>query len=212
MAVVEGMDVDDQQQARTFFGFGPEEPIDRITLRSRRFNKERLARNDEERQLIARYFQLLAAPPAPPAPPAQTIAPEPTPPPAQPTSPAESAAGRQRQVAQMGARVHKEALSLLEDDVIPNTFGLMNRFRADLQQLASLVAGGADFPSEAQRTDLVETLLRVTSESIREALHRGELSLTNGVIRAKNDVLSALGVEVPESHRELHASDYSHNW
>lgn len=214
MAFAEDHAVDDTQQARQFFGFGPDEPIDLITLRSRRFNKERLARTDEDKRQVAHYFRLLAAqPPAPPPP-----RPEPTPPAAkappaaQEEAPSLSAGARSQQVDQVWPKVRADARSLLEDPVIQNTFGVMNRIRANLQRLASLVAGGADFLPADQREEMVEMLLRVTSESIREALHRGELPITNGVIRAKNAVLASLGVEIPDAHREINASDYSHNW
>ena len=86
-------------------------------------------------------------------------------------------------IADVGARVH----SLLHDEVIQHTILVMRELGGALSQLAGQVRGGGSL-SEAQKTELQAILLPLTSESIREALHKGELHITNGIIRDNSKV------------------------
>jgi hypothetical protein len=90
---------------------------------------------------------------------------------------------------------------LLEDPVIVNTFRVMIDLRDALDVM--------------KRADpvLIEWLLRLSSESIREALHKHELHITNAIIASKNRILRASGVEVPEGHEPIDANKYgSYTW
>lgn len=112
-------------------------------------------------------------------------------------------------IEQVRSRVH----SLLHDEVIQHTIVVMRELGTALSQLASQVRGGASNLTEQQKEELKEILLPLTSESIREALHKGELPITNGIIRSKNVVLTALGVPIPEGHREIDPRDFpNYNW
>jgi hypothetical protein len=107
------------------------------------------------------------------------------------------------------ARIHK----LLHDEVIEHTIVVMRELGQGLSQLASALGGSADALGDPAKERLKETLLGLTSESIREALHKGELPITNGIIRTKNRILTILAVEIPESHREIDARNYpNYNW
>jgi len=97
--------------------------------------------------------------------------------------------------------------------VIQNTIVVMRELGSALSQLARSMGSGASALSDEQKTDLTTILLPLTSESIREALHKGELPITNGIIRSKNQVLTAIGVPIPDGHAEIDARDYPHyNW
>lgn len=109
--------------------------------------------------------------------------------------------------------VQKRIHTLLHAEVIEHTIVVMRELGQGLAQLVSVLGGSADALSDAQKEKLRETLLPLTSESIREALHKGELSITNGIIRSKNRVLTLLGVEIPESHKEIDARNFpNYNW
>jgi hypothetical protein len=111
-------------------------------------------------------------------------------------------------IAEIRARVH----SLLYDEVIQHTIVVMRELGNSLSQLASQVRGVGPLTDE-QKVELREILLPLTSESIREALHKGELHITNGIIRSKNTVLTAIGVPIPEGHAEIDARNYpNYNW
>lgn len=95
--------------------------------------------------------------------------------------------------------------ALLYADVIDCTIGVMMRLRSDLQTLS-----GATLDPNS---DLIRELQNLTSESIREALHRGELGITNGVITAKNAILRKLDIEIPESHLPIDGNKYgNYRW
>jgi hypothetical protein len=107
------------------------------------------------------------------------------------------------------ARIHR----LLYDEVIEHTIVVMRELSSGLSQLNSALGGSIHTLTPDQQQRLRETLLPLTSESIREALHKGELSITNGIIRHKNRLLELLGEEIPESHREINPHDYpNYNW
>src|SRR5947209_5362722 len=111
-------------------------------------------------------------------------------------------------ISQVRARVH----SLLYDEVIEHTIVVMRELGSALSQLAGSVRGAGDL-SEQQKEELKAILLPLTSESIREALHKGELHITNGIIRSKNQVLTALGVTIPDDHKEIDARKFpNYNW
>lgn len=107
------------------------------------------------------------------------------------------------------ARIH----TLLHDDVIEHTIVVMRELGQGLSQLLAALNNSADGLSDAQKEKLKGTLLPLTSESIREALHKGELSITNGIIRSKNRLLTILAEPIPESHKEIDARNYpNYNW
>ena len=112
-------------------------------------------------------------------------------------------------IGEVRNRVHQ----LLYADVIEHTIIVMRELSSSLSQLSGVVGQGADALSDEEKEELKAVLLPLTSESIREALHKGELSITNGIIRTKNRILSALGVPVPADHAEIDARDYpNYNW
>jgi hypothetical protein len=111
-------------------------------------------------------------------------------------------------IADVGARIH----SLLYDEVIEHTIVVMRELGAGLNQLSNLVRSTENISAE-QRERLTAILLPLTSESIREALHKNELPITNGIIRAKNRILTTLGVTLPESHHEIDPRAFpNYNW
>lgn len=89
---------------------------------------------------------------------------------------------------------------LLEDDVINNTYGVMTRLRNALGMI------------EFANGDLMNYLLRLSSESIREALHKHELHITNAIIEHKNRIFRNSGQPVPEDHHPIDPKKYSWNW
>jgi hypothetical protein len=112
-------------------------------------------------------------------------------------------------IAEIRARVH----SLLYDEVIQHTIVVMRELGTSLSQLAGQVRGSPDALTDAQKEQLREILLPLNSESIREALHKGELPITNGIIRSKNSILTAIGVPIPEGHAEIDPRNYpNYNW
>jgi hypothetical protein len=112
-------------------------------------------------------------------------------------------------IAEIRSRVH----SLLYDDVIEHTIVVMRELGSALSQLASSLRSSEGSLSDAQKEELKQILLPLTSESIREALHKGELHITNGIIRSKNRILTTLGVTIPDDHREIDPNNYpNYNW
>ena len=112
-------------------------------------------------------------------------------------------------IGEIRARVH----SLLYDEVIQHTIVVMRELSSSLSQLVSQVRGGGATLSDKQKEDLKDILLPLTSESIREALHKGELPITNGIIRSKNTILTAIGEPIPEGHAEIDPRNYpNYNW
>jgi hypothetical protein len=112
-------------------------------------------------------------------------------------------------IGQVRSRVH----SLLYDEVIEHTIVVMRELGNALTQLARSVGSDGSGLSPSQKEDLQAILLPLTSESIREALHKGELPITNGIIRSKNRILTALGVEIPASHQEIDPRNYpNYTW
>lgn len=95
--------------------------------------------------------------------------------------------------------------SLLYDDVIDNTYSVMTNLRYALEALV----GQGKVPGE----ELKKLLLEMTSESIREALHKRELAITNAVIRAKLELLRRGGVEPGEGHGVIDPDNYpDYDW
>lgn len=97
---------------------------------------------------------------------------------------------------------------LLHTEVLDNTFGVMNRLKDALQATAAR----RDALTAGEKIQLVKILGPLISESIREALHKRELTITNTIIRHKNTVLTACGFAVDESHAEIDPKNYSWNW
>lgn len=94
---------------------------------------------------------------------------------------------------------------LLYDDVIDCTIRVMTGLQKELN---TLVREGIR-PSP----ELKELLLKLYSESIREALHKGELHITNSIIRSKNQLLRREGVQIPEGHEEIDPGKYkNYSW
>ena len=111
------------------------------------------------------------------------------------------------------SEVRSRVRRLLHDDVIEHTIVVMRELGTALSQLSGRVGATGACLSEAQKEELKEILLPLTSESIREALHKGELPITNGIIRSKNRILTALEVPIPDGHREIDPRDYpTYNW
>jgi hypothetical protein len=111
-------------------------------------------------------------------------------------------------IAEISSGVHR----LLYAEVIEHTIIVMRELQAGLAQLDGAIRG-PDSLTDQQKEELPKILLPLTSESIREALHKGELHITNGIIRSKNRILTTLGVPIPEDHREIDAKDFpNYNW
>jgi hypothetical protein len=109
--------------------------------------------------------------------------------------------------------VRSRVRKLLYDDVIEHTIVVMRELQMALGQLAGMVGGKAENLSDKQRQELQEILVPLTSESIREALHKGELHITNAIVRAKNRIFSAMGMELPVGHEEIDPNDFpNYNW
>ena len=112
-------------------------------------------------------------------------------------------------IGEVRTRVRK----LLYDDVIEHTIVVMRELQMAMGQLAGLVGGNAENLTDKQKEELQSILTPLTSESIREALHKGELPITNGIIRSKNRIFTAMGVEIPIGHEEINAADFpNYNW
>lgn len=95
---------------------------------------------------------------------------------------------------------------LLFADVIDNTFGVMNRLRSALYEILHKNEEDID-------PTLIELLQQLSSESIREALHKSELRITNDIIFVKNQILEKLGIEIPETHKVINPDDYpNYSW
>jgi hypothetical protein len=218
---VNSSDAAEYARALEFFGFGPNEKPDIILLRSRKFNKQRGAKTAEQKALLDRYFQVLAGPPAQPSPP-----PVPDTAPCSddtPEEPAEQEFGedesvpakenRRRQLDALLPRIEEPIQRLHNDRVINNTFGLMMGLRQALLQVCQLMQDGdVSWVSADQREALVEVLLSLYSSLVMGALHKGELPITNAIIRHKNSILRALDVEIPVGHDPINPQDYSYNW
>jgi hypothetical protein len=109
--------------------------------------------------------------------------------------------------------IRSRVQSLLYDEVIQHTIVTMRELGSALSQLSGMLGGSADSLSEQQKAELKKVLLPLVSESIREALHKGELPITNGIIRSKNRILTALGEPIPEGHAEIDPRDFpTYNW
>ena len=112
-------------------------------------------------------------------------------------------------IAEIRSRVH----SLLYDEVIQHTIVVMRELSTSLNQLAGLIKDDASCLTDDQKGELQAILLPLASESIREALHKGELSITNRIIKTKNRILAAVGARIPEGHEEINPNDYpNYNW
>jgi hypothetical protein len=111
-------------------------------------------------------------------------------------------------ISDIRTRVH----SLLHDEVIQHTIVVMRELSSALSALSREMRGGSALGDE-QKEKLKDILLPLTSESIREALHKGELPITNGIIRTKNSILTAIGVPIPDGHAEINPNDFpGYNW
>lgn len=103
------------------------------------------------------------------------------------------------------AEVKKHVHTLLFADVIPNTYSVMTSLQRALNALCDLHI------TPEERQELVSLLENLTSESIREALHKGELGITNGIIMAKNRLIFA--DSVPESHLPIDPKNFpNYSW
>jgi hypothetical protein len=126
-----------------------------------------------------------------------------------PSGEARMARSFESQVSAVRSRVNR----LLHDDVIPDTIVVMRELQAAMSQLAGSVAGQSNSLTAEEKKELETILLPLVSESIREALHKNELQITNAIIRSKNRILAAIGVSVPEGHEEIDPRDYpTYNW
>jgi hypothetical protein len=106
------------------------------------------------------------------------------------------------------ANVH----SLLYDEVINQTIVVMRDLSTALSELAALVREDNTLSGE-QKAEVAAILTPLTSESIREALHKGELHITNRIIKTKNRILTGVGAAVPDGHDEIDPNDYpNYHW
>jgi hypothetical protein len=112
-------------------------------------------------------------------------------------------------ITRIRVRVHR----LLHDEVINQTIVVMTELSEALSQLVGAMKSDGSALTDAQKAQLQSILLPLTSESIREALHKGELHITNGIIRSKNRILTAIGEPIPDGHAEIDANDFpGYNW
>jgi hypothetical protein len=119
------------------------------------------------------------------------------------------ARSHEEQVSAVRSRLHR----LLHDAVIPDTIVVMRELQAAMSQLAVSVAGQANSLTAEEKKDLETILLPLVSESIREALHKNELHITNAIIRSKNRILTTIGVSVPDGHEEIDPRAFpNYNW
>lgn len=95
---------------------------------------------------------------------------------------------------------------LIFDEVLDNTFGVMRSLVAELAKIKVTEL------TIAQKERLKSKLLLLCSESIREALHKHELGITNSVIRVKNKLLTDLGIKIEDGHKEIDPTKYPHSW
>lgn len=104
------------------------------------------------------------------------------------------------------AEVKKHVHTLLFADVIPNTFSVMTALQRALNALCGLPI------TPGERQELAGILENLSSESIREALHKHELGITNGIITAKNRLIFS-GGNVPESHLPIDPKNFpNYSW
>lgn len=96
----------------------------------------------------------------------------------------------------------KRVNSLLYDDVIEYTIDIMVNLQMDLKEVLNISL------TSVQKDKLKNSLLLLNSESIREALHKGELYITNDIINTKNKILLKLNVLIPEGHNEIDINDF----
>lgn len=116
-------------------------------------------------------------------------------------------------IAALVSNVRSRINRLLYDQVIEHTIVVMRELSSYLNELHSALQSKPDMIDEELKTELEKILIPLTSESIREALHKGELPITNGIIRSKNKVLTLLKVPIPEDHAEIDPRDYpTYNW
>jgi hypothetical protein len=112
-------------------------------------------------------------------------------------------------IGRIRTRVHR----LLHDDVINETIVVMTELSEALSELVGSMKNDGSALTEKQKSELISILLPLTSESIREALHKEELFITNGIVRSKNRILTALGQPIPDGHAEIDPNDFrGYNW
>jgi hypothetical protein len=112
-------------------------------------------------------------------------------------------------IREIRTNVHR----LLYDEVIQATIVVMRDLSRALGQLAGAVGSDATLLTPEQKAELQQILLPLNSESIREALHKGELPITNGIIRSKNRILKVMDIAIPEGHEEIDPADFpNYNW
>lgn len=104
--------------------------------------------------------------------------------------------------------IEENVRKLLHDDVVNNTYKVMTELRDALRS----VAARRQTLSLLQRARLRKILEPLISESIREALHKRELPITNEIIRHKNAILCECGVVLDESHAEIDPKKYKWDW
>jgi hypothetical protein len=109
--------------------------------------------------------------------------------------------------------VRSRVRRLLHDDVIEHTIVVMRELQMALGQLAGMVGGRGENLTDKQKEELQTILVPLNSESIREALHKGELHITNAIVRSKNRIFTSMGMEIPIGHEEIDANDFpNYNW
>lgn len=92
---------------------------------------------------------------------------------------------------------------LMDQDNLTNTFGVVVTLRAALNNITTTPPDG----------DLAKELLRLYSLSIIGALHKHEIGITNGVIKEKNRILDASGIDYDRrAHAVINPDDHPYNW
>lgn len=104
--------------------------------------------------------------------------------------------------------IEESVKKLLHDEVLNNTFKVMTELLTSLRSVAARRAA----LSLLERAKLRKILEPLISESIREALHKRELHITNEIIRHKNAILCECGCPEDESHAEIDAKNYKWDW
>lgn len=95
----------------------------------------------------------------------------------------------------------RELKNLLEAEVLENTYASMIKLKNALHMI------------EQASGELKDLLLKLSSESIREALHKHELSITNAIITRKNVIFKNSGISVPDGHEPIDRENYkNYNW
>ncbi len=176
---VEDIQAPDEENARRFFGFSPHEQLDAFVLRARKMKRDDQARTVQDRELVRRFFAVLAplvgipaAPvPEPPQEPAPTVSAAnvstPAPEPCTPRPPAVVQSVLDRLRDQLDYALHTQ--------VIQHTIVAYDRLFASLVHLAQFLGVdpksiGNTWVRSHMRSPAPETVSRAQLEEVLELL------------------------------------------